>query len=107
MEFKEIIERAVQIRNKYAEHEKAEFGREWTKEEIAMGLVGDIGDLAQVVMAKSGIRKIDNVDESLKHELSDCLWSILVLANKYNIDMEKSFIEAMDKLEGRLKTLPK
>lgn len=107
MEFKEIIERAVQIRNKYAEHEKAEFGREWTKEEIAMGLVGDIGDLAQVVMAKSGIRKIENVDESLKHELSDCLWSILILANKYDIEMETTFMEAMDKLEERLKTLPK
>lgn len=107
MEFKQIIERAIQIRNRYAEHEKADFGREWTKEEIAMGLVGDVGELAQVVMAKSGIRKIDNVDESLNHELSDCLWSILVLANKYDIDMEKSFVESMDKLEERLKSSPK
>jgi NTP pyrophosphatase (non-canonical NTP hydrolase) len=53
--------------------------------------MGDVGDLAKLVQAKEGIREIANVDEKLAHELADCLWCVLVLANKYHIDLEGAF----------------
>lgn len=66
------------------------------------GFVGDVGDLSKIVMAKSGHRSMDNVDEKLRHELSDCLWSVLVLANYYDIDLESQFVKSMDELETRV-----
>jgi NTP pyrophosphatase (non-canonical NTP hydrolase) len=102
MDFKEIIKRAVEVREKYSEFETKKYGREWSREQIAQGFVGDIGDLMKLVMAKEGLRKLENVDERLKHELADCLWSIIVLADKYGIDIEGAFLETMVELEGRL-----
>lgn len=104
MDFQQISQKAIDIRNKYSKLEKKKYGQEWTREQIAMGFAGDVGDLMKLVMAKSGVRDadIENLDEKLAHELSDCLWSVLVLADKYNIDLEKSFLNTMANLEKRI-----
>jgi NTP pyrophosphatase (non-canonical NTP hydrolase) len=103
MEFNKIIERALDIRKKYTTFEKEKYGKEWTRENLVQGLVGDVGDLVKLTMAKEGVRDVDGVDEKLAHELSDCLWSICVIADKYNVDLEKSFTKEMDYLEEKLK----
>jgi NTP pyrophosphatase (non-canonical NTP hydrolase) len=103
MDFKKITERAIGIRNKYSKLEKELYGKEWTREQIAEGFVGDVGDLMKLVLAKSGVRNIENADGKIAHELSDCLWSLLVLSNKYGIDLEKSFLETMNELENKIK----
>jgi len=102
MEFRQIIERAKEVRKRYAELESKKYGKNWTRENHVQGLVGDVGDLMKLVMAKQGIRKIEDVDDKLKHELADCLWSILVIANEYNVDIEKTFLETMDELEKNI-----
>lgn len=66
------------------------------------GFVGDVGDLMKLVMAKSGIRTIADTEHKLPHELADCLWSVLVLARLYDVDLEKAFLTTMDDLERRL-----
>lgn len=102
MNFQQMIEQARAIRAKYAEFERNRNGKEWTGEELTLGFVGDVGDLVKLVQAKEGIRSADNVDEALAHELSDCLWSVIVLADKYGVDLEKAFITTMNELEDRL-----
>lgn len=102
MNIQDLQKEAIRIREKYAEFERNRNGKEWTRAEIMEGFVGDVGDLMKLVMAKEGVRHIDNVDEKLKHELADCLWSILVLASKYEIDLEESFLKTMKELENRL-----
>jgi len=67
------------------------------------GFVGDVGDLMKLVMAKEGVRTIEDVDKKLKHELCDCLWSVLVLAKKFDIDIEREFLDKMSELEERIK----
>lgn len=103
MEFSKIIERAKEVRALYAELEIKKYGKSWTSSQIAQGFVGDVGDLMKLVMSKEGIRDIDNVNEKIKHEISDCLWSIIILADKFNVDLENSFINNMDLLEKRIK----
>ena len=49
-------------------------------------------------------RDIEDVDNKLAHELSDCLWSILVLAKKYDADLEASFLKTMDDLEKKIES---
>jgi len=56
----------------------------------------------KLIMAKSGIRNSTDVDEKLAHELADCLWCILVLAHKYDINLEESFTHSMEELEKRI-----
>ena len=61
----------------------------------------------KLVMAKQGLRAAKgDVDERLAHELSDCLWSVLVLAKLYDVDLEKEFLGTMAELETKL-TPPK
>lgn len=103
MEFKEIIKLAQDVRSKYAELENKKYGKNWTKAQIAQGFVGDVGDLMKLVTAKEGVRDIEDVDNKLRHELSDCLWSIIVLSSEYEIDLEKEFVNTMKLIELRIK----
>lgn len=102
MDFKQIIKRAMEIRSKYSELEIKKYGKEWTKEQIAQGFVGDVRNLFKLIMAKEGARNIENVDEKIAHELSDCLWSVIILADKYGVNLEKSFQNTMNDLEKRI-----
>jgi len=100
MELTTLTERAMEIRRRFGEFERAKHGREWTKEELMQGFVVDVGDLMKLVMAKSGARHVDDVDQKLAHELSDCLWCVLVLARLYEVDLEKEFMKTMDEVDG-------
>jgi NTP pyrophosphatase (non-canonical NTP hydrolase) len=102
MEFRQLVDRALEIRRQYAELERSRCGRPWTGQEIALGFVGDVGDLVKLVQAAEGVRHIPNAREKLAHELADCLWSVLVLSDVYGIDLERAFVATMDGLERHL-----
>ena len=67
-----------------------------------LGFVGDVGDLAKLIQGKNGVRDVDDLDERLSHELSDCLWSVIILADRFGIDLPAAFLKTMDELERRL-----
>ena len=102
MEFQKLIERAIEIRKQYETMEKQLYGSAWTSEEIALGFVGDVGDLAKLIVAENGKRNIPNSKAKLEHELADCLWSVIVLAHQHRIDLEASFANTMNELEDHL-----
>lgn len=104
MEFQDMIQRAMEVRRQYARWEQSMYGRSWTNEELAMGFVGDVGDLTKLIMAQSGVRDVPDVQGKLAHELADCLWSILVLSQVYGVDLESAFVQTMDELEQHLAT---
>jgi NTP pyrophosphatase (non-canonical NTP hydrolase) len=99
---------ALQLNALYEQLEVKRYGRIWTTEELALGFVGDVGDLAKLIQANAGIRHIDDCQAKLGHELSDCLWSILVIAHKCGIDLEAQFArnirELSDYVSGELGT---
>lgn len=90
------------MRQQYAELEKQNYGRSWTDEEVALGFVGDVGDLMKLIMAQSGVRHIPDAQAKLSHELADCLWCILVLSHNYSVDIERAFLETMDGIEKNI-----
>ena len=102
MEFADLVERALAVRRKYATLENERFGREWSGEELMLGFVKDVGDLASLVQAKEGVREAENVDGALAHELADCLWSLIVLADRYGVNLEPAFVDTMGELEAHL-----
>jgi NTP pyrophosphatase (non-canonical NTP hydrolase) len=99
VEFQNIIDRALTVRKLYEEKERQLYGSPWTSEEIALGFVGDVGDLAKLVIAENGKRQIENSKEKLEHEISDCFWSLIVLAHLHQVDIETSFLKTMDELQ--------
>ncbi len=101
MEFEDLLKRAIEVRAHY-DKLNVERGRTWTDQDIMSGFVGDVGDLSKIIMAKHGLRTMDNIDEKLAHELADCLWVILVLADKYKIDLPVQFQKSMNELDQRI-----
>ncbi len=102
MDIQALTDRAMQVRQQFAAFERANFRREWTREQIMEGFVVDVGDLMKLVMAKNGVRHLEDVDKKLAHELSDCLWCVLVLSRMYGIDIEREFMKTMDELDVAL-----
>jgi NTP pyrophosphatase (non-canonical NTP hydrolase) len=92
--------RALAIAEAYDRLNLAQRGRTWTTEELALGFVGDVGDLAKLVMASAGTRDIPNHRELLGHELADCLWAVLVIAARTGVDLAAEFDACMQMLNG-------
>jgi NTP pyrophosphatase (non-canonical NTP hydrolase) len=108
MELSDLERSALQLNELYEQLEIKRYGRIWTTQELALGFMGDVGDLAKLIQANAGIRNIDDCKAKLGHELSDCLWSILVLANKCGIDLQAEFVrnirELSEHVSGELGT---
>ncbi|MEP7097171.1 MAG: nucleotide pyrophosphohydrolase [Dokdonella sp.] len=98
MKYRELEESALKLNGLYEKLEMKLYGRAWTTEELALGFVGDIGDLAKLIQANAGIRNIDDHKSKLGHELSDCLWSVIVIANKCGVDLEAEFSKNIEGL---------
>jgi len=94
--------RAVAISELYDQYNEAAGRTAWTTGDLALGFVGDVGDLAKLVMAVDGRRDIENARTRLGHELADCLWSVLVLADRYNVDLAAEFTHMTNTLETKL-----
>jgi NTP pyrophosphatase (non-canonical NTP hydrolase) len=92
MNFSDLEKAALDLNELYERLEAKRYGRVWTTQELALGFMGDVGDLAKLIQAHSGVRTIDDCEAKLGHELSDCLWSVLVLANKCGIDLQAEFV---------------
>jgi NTP pyrophosphatase (non-canonical NTP hydrolase) len=101
-DLQELAQQAEVIRKKYEELNAQQGERSWGIQDYAQGFAGDFGDLQKLIMAKEGLRHIDDVDTKLEHELADCLWSILVITSHYNINLEQSFTKTMSDIADRI-----
>jgi hypothetical protein len=106
MEFKDISTKAVEIKKKYVTQNKKLGRKPWRTTDYYQGFVGDVGDLGKLIMAKNNLRHYKDGGKKLAHELSDCLWSVLVLADELGIDLEKEFLKAKLSTLGKKKNRP-
>ena len=102
MEFQKIVHRAMDLRRQYEIKETDLYGSPYTSLEISQGFSGDVTNLVKLVMAEHGQRQIANSKEKLEAQLAHCLWSVVVLSQMHNINLETAFMEAMDRLENHL-----
>jgi len=91
-------EQALVVKRLYDDYNQLKRGRTWTNEEFMLGFVGDIGDLAKLVMAREGAREVPGGIDALGHELADCFWSVLIIADAYGVDLETVFERTMNEL---------
>lgn len=101
-DLKDLMEQAEVIRLKYQELNAKQGKPAWGIRDYAMGFMGDMGQLQKLIMAKENLRDMPDVDEKLAHELADCLWSVLVIANYYGLDLESEFLATMSHIADRI-----
>jgi NTP pyrophosphatase (non-canonical NTP hydrolase) len=104
MEISEARARAVQVRQRIASFERSTYGREWSTADLISGLMTDVGDLASAVQRVDGLRPAGATEplDELRHELGDCLWVLLVLADRYHIDLAEAFESTMVSIDAWL-----
>ncbi|MEU6424155.1 MazG nucleotide pyrophosphohydrolase domain-containing protein [Streptomyces spiralis] len=95
----ELQQQAMRVHDLYDRLNQHERGRVWSGEEFMLRFAGDVGDLAKLVMAEEGAREVPGGRAALEHELADCLWSVLILAHRYGVDLETAFRRTMTELE--------
>ncbi|MFF2144636.1 nucleotide pyrophosphohydrolase [Kitasatospora sp. NPDC058190] len=105
MDLSEITRRAMRVHGRYDELNLAERGRTWSRHDFVLGFVGDVGDLAKLTQAADGVRPAPP-GRGLGHELADCLWSVVVIAELYGIDLEAEFTTTMRQLEDSITREP-
>lgn len=104
MEFQEVIKKAHDVNVLYDRLNEEQGYKKWTLQEYVQGFAEDLGTLTRLTMMKSGLRaSADDLDEKLRHEVCDCLWSVVRIATALGIDLESEFPKQMDKLAKRIK----
>lgn len=98
-----LQKRAQEINEKYGALNTKQGTPAWGIKDRAMGFSVDVGELTELIMAKEQMRSVQNLDAKFTHELADCLWSLLVIAEHYGIDLGSAFTSTMDELDERIK----
>ena len=95
--------RARHIRKLYTQLEERLHGTAWTPQEVMLGYLSDSGELGRLVMAAEG-RWLHEGDlpRELEDKLSECLWWVLVLADRLGVDISKSFTAKMNERDVQL-----
>jgi NTP pyrophosphatase (non-canonical NTP hydrolase) len=107
MKYQDLVKTALKTKKLLADFEQKNHGKKWGNEELLLGLVTDIGDLARLILAKEGFRSVNqNLNHALRHEFADCFWSIIVLATQYKIDLPQALEEMSKEIEINTKSSP-
>lgn len=97
--FDEIIARALSLRKKYHELERAHHGSEWSVEEDALAFLTDAGLVGRHTMSQQGRWPKANTDTELEHKLGESIWWLIVLANRMDIDVKDAIGNFLTKTE--------
>lgn len=100
--FKEMQEMYKEIVKRFNKIEL----QDWKAEGAMIELSKQVGELAKQVMIKEKYYaltgEVEDVDERLGNEMADVIAQVMRLADYYNIDLEKAFIEARKDEENYL-----
>ena len=104
MNLSEVVERSVQIRKLYHNLEKQYHEKEWSVEEDALALLTDAGLVGRLTMSQQGRWPTngDTVSE-LEHKLGECIWWIIILAERMDIDISGAMEKFLSKTEKLLR----
>lgn len=101
MNLKEIKEKSIKIREKYHKLEKKYHNSEWTIEEDALAFLTDAGIVGRLTMANQG-RWPDENSEKLDEKIGECIWWLVVLAERMNLNVEDCLEKFFDSKKNML-----
>ncbi|AWK51072.1 MazG-like protein [Clostridium beijerinckii] len=101
--FSEAVERSVQIRKLYHQLEWQYHEKEWTVEEDALAFLTDAGLVGRLTMSQQGRWPAGGKTASeLEHKLGECIWWLIILAERMNIDISEAVEKFLSKTEKHL-----
>lgn len=104
MPFSEAVSRSQKIRDKYHSLELQHHGSKWTTEEDALAFLTDAGLVGRLTMAHQSRWPVDDSEpHDLEHKLGECIWWLIVLAERMEIDAEAALQSFLAKTEQQLK----
>jgi NTP pyrophosphatase (non-canonical NTP hydrolase) len=103
MQLDEATETAVRVRALYHQLEERFEGGRWSPKDDVLGLVNDVGALSRLVMATEG-RWVPEGDlpSQLSAKFAECLWWVLVLSDRLDVDISEAFNANMARIETGL-----
>ena len=103
MNFSETVERSVQLRKVYHQLERQYHEKEWTVEEDALAFLTDAGLVGRLTMAQQGRWPTNGEAVSeLEHKIGECMWWLIVLAERMDLDSSEALEKFLSKTEEKL-----
>jgi len=101
MEFKKVIEETEEVIKEFEKRER----KKWTPEIMITELTKQLGELSKQIMMleknylvqRDSNKEYSHSKERLAGELSDIFYIIIRLANYYQVDLEKTHIDELNK----------
>ncbi|PYF08413.1 nucleoside triphosphate pyrophosphohydrolase family protein [Ureibacillus chungkukjangi] len=104
MNFSDIAERSIQLRKAYHRLERQYHESEWTVEEDALAFLTDAGLVGRLTMSQQKRWPISGGSETnLEHKIGECMWWLIVLAERMDIDSGEALEKFLTKTEAKLK----
>jgi NTP pyrophosphatase (non-canonical NTP hydrolase) len=99
MDLKQLQQKTVEIQKR--------FPTNFSKEEMIMDLAEELGELSQAVLIVEKIKVTNDENkrrsiEDVANALGDIMFDLLVMADKYGLDMETEYLKVMKELTGRI-----
>lgn len=103
LDFQEAIDRSHRIRDLYHELELAHHGSKWSVEEDALAFLTDAGLVGRLTMSQQGRWPVGgDEDKELTHKLGECIWWLIILANRMDVDIQAALDSFLTKTETLL-----
>ncbi len=103
MDIADSLKRVKKIKQAYNVLNRTEGYKTWSASEYMEAFIGDVGDLSKLMLARKGYSFAQkDVDSKVARELADCLWSVLVLAEELDVDIESEFGKMLIRLEDKI-----
>jgi len=101
--FSKAVAQSRKIRESYHQLEVQHHGSKWTTEEDALAFLTDAGLVGRLTMAREGRWPTENeTDHELEHKLGECIWWVIVLAERMGIDVESALEDFLTKTEQQM-----
>ncbi len=98
----QLMEQACTIRAGYHRLEEKHHGSRWTVEEDALAFLTDAALVGRLAMAQQQRWPASNSEGQLEHKLAECLWWLMVLAERMEIDLPAALHTFLDTTEQKV-----
>lgn len=102
MRLEDIKSRSIEIRKAYHALEEKFHSSKWSIEEDALAFLTDAGLVGRLTMDNQN-RWPKETDDTLEHKISECIWWLMVLSDRMNIDIEMGLEKFLSEKEKLLK----
>ena len=99
---KHLLEQAKHIREGYHRLEMQHHNSHWSIEEDALAFLTDAALVGRLTMAQQQRWPLRDSEGQLEHKLAECVWWLMVLAERMDIDLAAELQTFMDNTQSKV-----